>query len=64
MNLLHRTQPCLSNKNKNASLVRLDRISIGYTGEKTVLRFGRQAISWGNGLLFTPMDIFNPFDPT
>lgn len=52
-----------TNKNKNVSLVRLDRASIGYTGDKTVLRFGRQAISWGNGLLFTPMDIFNPFDP-
>ena len=54
----------ISNRDKNASLVRFDRINIGYTGEKTVLRFGRQAISWGNGLLFTPMDILNPFDPT
>ena len=53
----------VSNKNKNASVVRLDRISIGYTGDRTVVRFGRQAISWGNGLLFTPMDILNPFDP-
>jgi hypothetical protein len=54
----------LYNEDKNASVVRFDRVSIGYTGDKTVLRFGRQAISWGNGLLFTPMDIFNPFDPT
>ena len=46
-----------------ATVVRLDRASIAYTGDKTVLRFGRQAISWGTGLLFTPMDIFNPFDP-
>ena len=53
----------LSNKDKNASLVRLDRINIAYIGDKTVVRFGRQAISWGNGLLFTPMDILNPFDP-
>jgi len=53
----------VGNKNKNASVVRLDRISIGYTGDRTVVRFGRQAISWGNGLLFTPMDILNPFDP-
>ncbi len=53
----------LSNSGKNASLVRLDRLNIAYTGVKTVARFGRQAISWGNGLLFTPMDIFNPFDP-
>lgn len=54
----------LSNAGKNATLLRLDRISVAYTGDKTVLRFGRQAISWGNGLLFTPMDIFNPFDPS
>jgi len=48
---------------KNATLLRLDRVTVGYTGNKAVFRFGRQAISWGNGLLFTPMDILNPFDP-
>ena len=53
----------LTNEGKNATLLRLDRVNIAYTGDKAVLRFGRQAISWGNGLLFTPMDIFNPFDP-
>jgi hypothetical protein len=42
---------------------RLDRLNVGYTTEHTVWRFGRQAISWGNGLVFTPMDVFNPFDP-
>jgi len=54
----------LNNEGKNASVMRLDRASIAYTGERAVLRFGRQAVSWGNGLLFTPMDTFNPFDPT
>jgi len=54
----------ISYKNKNATLVRLDRFNLSYTGQKTVVRFGRQAISWGNGLMFTPMDILNPFDPT
>jgi hypothetical protein len=53
----------LSNEGRNAAVVRIDRLSVGYTGEKAVIRFGRQAISWGNGLLFTPMDILNPFDP-
>jgi len=42
---------------------RLDRLHLGYAGEKTVLRFGRQAVSWGNGLIYNPMDFFNPFDP-
>jgi hypothetical protein len=50
--------------NENVTLVRLDRASVAYSDASVVLRFGRQAISWGNGLLFTPMDIFNPFDPT
>jgi hypothetical protein len=45
------------------TLHRLDRLSIGHTSEKTVLRFGRQAISWGNGMIYNPVDIFNPFDP-
>ncbi len=53
----------IHNEGKNATLLRLDRASVGFTGDKSVFRFGRQAVSWGNGLLFTPMDIFNPFDP-
>lgn len=49
---------------ENAVLHRLDRLWIGYTGDKAVVRFGRQALSWGNGLFFAPMDLVNPFDPT
>ena len=49
---------------KFAALHRLDRLWLGYVNDKTVLRIGRQAISWGNGLFFSPMDIVNPFDPT
>ena len=54
----------LSDDDKFASLHRLDRLWLGYANEKTVIRFGRQAISWGNGLFFSPMDFVNPFDPT
>lgn len=46
-----------------AVLSRLDRLSVGYSTDKVVLKFGRQAISWGNGLVYNAMDIFNPFDP-
>jgi hypothetical protein len=49
---------------KFAALHRLDRLSVAYATEKTVIRLGRQAITWGNGMYFTPMDIVNPFDPT
>ncbi len=42
---------------------RFDRFNLSYTSEKMVVRAGRQAISWGNGLIYAPMDFFNPFDP-
>jgi len=48
----------------SAILHRLDRFWVGYAGEKAVVRFGRQALSWGNGFFFAPMDLVNPFDPT
>lgn len=47
-----------------ALLHRLDRLWVGFAGEKFVVRAGRQALTWGNGLYFTPMDLVNPFDPT
>lgn len=48
----------------NSVLVhRLDRLTIDMTSDNAVVRFGRQAVSWGNGLIYTPMDFFNPFDP-
>jgi hypothetical protein len=48
---------------RTAALSRFDRMVAGYTSDKVVMKFGRQAISWGNGLIYTAMDIFNPFDP-
>ena len=48
---------------KTAMIHRLDRLSVGFTTDNSAWRFGRQAISWGNGMVFTPMDVFNPFDP-
>ena len=51
--------------NHSGGLVqRFDRFNVGYNGDKAVLRFGRQAVSWGNGLIYNPMDFFNPFNPT
>jgi len=47
-----------------AGVHRIDRLVASYTNQQLVLRFGRQAISWGNGLFFNPMDLVNPFSPT
>ncbi len=46
-----------------ATLHRFDRLAVSYTGAKWVGKLGRQAVSWGNGMIFNPVDIFNPFDP-
>lgn len=54
----------LRDDGKLAAVHRLDRLSVSYAKDSIVVRAGRQAISWGNGLIFSPMDIVNPFDPT
>lgn len=41
----------------------LDRFAASYTTERWVLKLGRQAQSWGNGIVFRPFDIFDPFAP-
>lgn len=42
---------------------RLDRLVISARQDWGTLRVGRQALTWGNGFLFQPMDLFNPFSP-
>lgn len=53
----------LRDEDKFAALHRVDRLSVSYAKDNVVLRLGRQVITWGNGLIFSPMDIVNPFDP-
>lgn len=48
---------------RSVSEQRLDRLNLGYTGRHLVLRLGRQALTWGNGLVFHPVDLVNPFQP-
>jgi len=43
---------------------RLDRLNLAYAPEWGTVRLGRQALTWGDGLVFNPMDLFNPFSPT
>jgi hypothetical protein len=42
---------------------RLDCLAVGYSGTHLVVRAGRQALTWGGGLVFHPLDLFNPFPP-
>lgn len=43
---------------------RLDRLSLTHRAAWGSLKLGRQALTWGDGLIFNPMDLFNPFSPT
>lgn len=60
---LMRLTDVVSTSGDGVALHRLDRFALTWTGERTVVRFGRQALSWGNGLFYAPMDLVNPFDP-
>ncbi|WP_133162347.1 hypothetical protein [Hyphococcus luteus] len=42
---------------------KIDRLSVSYTGPHLVVRAGRQALTWGAGFVFHPMDLFDPFSP-
>ena len=42
---------------------RIDRLSIGWSNRQWRVRVGRQALSWGNGLMFQLVDVLNPFSP-
>jgi hypothetical protein len=42
---------------------RLDRLSVTWAAGNAVVRFGRQTLTWGSGLFFSPFDIVNPLDP-
>ena len=43
---------------------RFDRLSLTFEKNWGLIRVGRQAVTWGNGFLFNPMDLVNPFAPT
>jgi len=43
---------------------RLDRLAWRYATDWGSLTVGRSALTWGNGLVFNPLDLFNPFAPT
>ncbi|SDU10106.1 hypothetical protein [Desulfobacula phenolica] len=43
---------------------RLDRLLLSIKPSWGDIIVGRQAVTWGNGLIFNPMDLFNPFSPS
>ena len=57
---LHHT---FTDKGRTYAAHYVDRLALTYSGAHAVLRLGRQALTWGGGLVFHPMDLFNPFPP-
>lgn len=45
-------------------LHRFDRLALKYRSREWAVTIGRDAVSWGSGVVFHPMDLFNPFAPT
>lgn len=43
---------------------RFDRLAVEYRAEHWGVTIGREAVSWGGGIVFQPLDIFAPFAPT
>jgi len=43
---------------------RLDRLYLTFLADWGSFSIGRQALTWGNGFVFNPMDLVNPFPPT
>ncbi|HUW99121.1 MAG TPA: hypothetical protein VMV40_09850 [Acidiferrobacter sp.] len=60
---LLRLNDTVTDEGQLAIAQRLDRLALTYSGSHLVLRLGRQALTWGGGLVFHPMDLFNPFPP-
>jgi hypothetical protein len=43
---------------------RLDRLSLSLMHKWGMVRLGRQAVTWGDGLIFNPLDLLSPFSPS
>jgi hypothetical protein len=54
----------LESGDRHRILHRLDRLALQYRGDSWGFTLGREAVSWGSGLVFQPMDLFSPFAPT
>ncbi|MBX7144949.1 MAG: hypothetical protein K1X79_10895 [Oligoflexia bacterium] len=47
-----------------SAISRVDRASLAWELNELNMRLGRQALTWGNGLALSVMDLVNPFAPT
>lgn len=60
---LFRLSQTLADSKTNYALHKIDRLSATYSSGYYSFTLGRQAFSWGNGIVFNPLDRVNPFAP-
>ncbi|BBP44698.1 hypothetical protein THMIRHAS_00710 [Thiosulfatimonas sediminis] len=60
---LLRLSQTLADSSTDFSQQRIDRLNATFRHRNDTITFGRQALSWGNGLVFNPLDRINPFAP-
>ncbi len=48
---------------RHRQAVRVDRLALVLAPRWGAVTIGRQAVTWGGGLVFNPFDLFNPFAP-
>ena len=54
----------ISTGEHHRTIHRFDRASVSYQTDNWSITAGRQALSWGSGIVFQPLDLFSPFAPT
>ena len=54
----------ISEGSRHDAFHRFDRLAVEYRKASWGVTVGRQAVSWGSGFVFQPMDLFSPFSPT
>ena len=54
----------LLDKQDTSIVAAIDRAVLQYRKKTWSIKVGRDALSWGNGVVFHPLDLFSPFAPT
>ena len=52
-----------SNSDEYIAYHRIDRLALAVDSDYGTVKAGRQALTWGNGQIFNPLDLINPFAP-
>lgn len=54
----------LQESDDQAVIAHADRFLVRYRSSQWSVSVGRQPVSWGNGLVYQPLDLFSPYAPT